>query len=162
MLNRCEFIGNVGRDPEIRTFQSGDKVANLSLAVSEKWKDKSTGERREKTTWVPVAVFGPLANVVEQYVSKGSKLYVAGQFETRKWQDQSGADRYMTEIVLRGYGAALVMLDSASGGGRSGGDSGGRDDGYGSPKGGDDGGYGGVGGGPDLDDEIPFGPEWRA
>lgn len=115
-LNRCEFIGNLGRDPEIRTFNSGDRVANLSIAVSEKWKDRNTGERREKTEWIPITVFGSLVGVVEQYLRKGSKVYIAGKWQTRKWQDQAGNDRYSTECVLRGFDAKLVMLDGASGG----------------------------------------------
>lgn len=116
MLNRCEFIGNLGRDPEIRATQTGDKVANLSLAVSETWKDKNTGERKERTTWVPVVIWGPLASVAERYLRKGSKVYIAGRFSVRKWQDQSGNDRYATEIVLQGFGASLIMLDGPSGG----------------------------------------------
>lgn len=110
MLNRCEFIGNVGRDPEIRTTQNGDKVASLSIACTEKWKDRDTGERREKTVWVPISVWGGVVEVVERYVKKGSRIYVAGQFETRKWQDQSGQDRYSTEIVLQGFNATLKLL----------------------------------------------------
>ena len=98
MLNRCEFIGNLGADPEQRTFQNGNKV--------------TTGERKEKTEWVSVAVFGPLADTAANYLRKGSKVYVAGKFTTRKWQDQTGQDRYSTEIVLQGFDAKLVMLDS--------------------------------------------------
>ena len=114
MLNKCTFIGNLGDDPEIRTFQNGDKVANLRLAVSETWKDKNTGEKREHTEWISVAVFGGLVRVCENYLSKGSKVYIEGQMKTRKWQDQSGNDRYSTEIVLQGFGSRLIML----GGGR--------------------------------------------
>ena len=111
MLNRCEFIGNLGADPEIRTTQAGKKIANLRIAVSEKWKTRE-GERREKTTWVPVVIFSEgLVRVAEQYLRKGSKVYVAGKFEVRKWQDQSGNDRYSTEVTLQGYDATLVMLD---------------------------------------------------
>lgn len=145
MLNQVNLIGNLGADPEIRSFQNGDKVANMRLACSEKWKDRNTGERKEKTEWVSITVFGPLVNVIEQYVKKGSKLYVSGKLQTRKWQDQSGADRYSTEVVLQGPSATLVMLDSAGGGDRGGGAS-----------------YGGggvtVGSGapPDDLDEIPF------
>lgn len=150
MLNHCEFIGNVGRDPEIRSMQNGDKVANLSIAVSETWRDKSSGERKEKTTWVPVVVWGNLAGIVEQYVSKGSKIYVSGKFQTRKWQDQSGADRYSTEIVLQGYDAKLILL-----GGR-------RNDDDEEDRGSGSGGSSGAGtGGHAMDDEIPFSPEWR-
>lgn len=148
MLNDCNFIGNVGRDPEIRTMQNGDKVANLSIAVTKAWRDKASGERKEQTTWVPLVVWGNLAGIVEQYVSKGSKIFVSGEFRTRKWQDQSGADRYSTEIVLQGFDAKLVLLSSR------------RDDGEGGQGGGDTGGQsqgGGAGGGAgDIDDEIPF------
>jgi single-strand DNA-binding protein len=119
MLNQCQFIGNLGADPEIRSMNNGDKVANMRIACTEKWKDKNSGERREKTEWVSIAVFGPLVNVVENYLKKGSKVFVSGKFSTRKWQDQSGNDRYSTEIVLQGFGGTLVMLDSkgSSGGG---------------------------------------------
>ena len=111
-LNRCEFIGNLGQDPEIRTFGNGDKVANLRLAVTEKWKDRDSGERREATEWISIAAFGPLAGIAEQYLRKGSKIFVAGKWKTRKWTDQSGADRYSTECVLQGYDAKLEMLDA--------------------------------------------------
>lgn len=117
MLNSCSFIGNLGADPEIRSLNSGDKVANLRLAVSEKWKDKNTGERKEKTEWVSVVVFGNLVSVIENYVKKGSKLYVSGKLQTRKWQHPDGTDRYSTEVVLQGFDAKLVMLDGKSGGG---------------------------------------------
>ena len=110
MLNRCEFIGNLGRDPEVRSTQSGDKVASLSIAVSEAWKDKNTGEKRERTEWVPITIWGPLAKVAEQYLRKGSKIYVAGKFQTRKWQDQSGNDRWTTDVVLQGTDAKMIML----------------------------------------------------
>jgi single-strand DNA-binding protein len=111
-LNQCNFIGNLGADPETRSFQNGNKVTNLRLAVSEKWKDRDSGERKEKTEWVSVAVFGPLADIAENYLRKGSKVYVSGKFTTRKWQDKSGQDRYSTEIVLQGPQAVLQMLDS--------------------------------------------------
>ena len=115
MLNQCNFIGNVGKDPEIRTMgSSGDKVANFSLAVTEKWKDRNSGERKEKTTWVPVVVFGNLVNTVENYVNKGDRLYISGAFTVRKWQDRDGNDRYSTECVLQGFGGKLVMLSSRS------------------------------------------------
>lgn len=118
-LNQCSFIGNLGADPETRTFANGGKVCNLRLAVSESWKDKNTGERKEKTEWVTVAVFGDgLAGVAERYLRKGSKVFVQGKLATRKWQDQNGNDRYSTEIVLQGPGAVLTMLDSPQGGGR--------------------------------------------
>lgn len=114
MLNKCLFIGNVGADPEIRTTQAGKRIANLRLAVTEKWRD-SNGERKERTEWVSVVCFNEgLCNVVEQYVKKGSKIYVEGQLQTRKWQDQSGNDRYSTEVVLQGFGGTLTLLDSPS------------------------------------------------
>lgn len=141
-LNQCSFIGNLGADPEVRTFQNGGKVCNLRLAVSETWKDKATGERKEKTEWVTVAIFGDgLAGVAERYLKKGSKVFVQGKLATRKWQDQSGADRYSTEVVLQGPGAVLTMLDAAkTGNGTGGGASGGW-----SPPADDD-----------LSDSIPF------
>lgn len=141
MLNRCEFIGNLGKDPEIRSMQNGDKVANFSIACSEKWKDKNSGETKERTTWVPIVVWGALAGVVERFLHKGSKVYVAGKFTVRKWQDQSGNDRYSTEVVLQGFDAKLVMLDGSQGGGRG--------DGGGSPDSGSQG-----GGWQDDDDEA--------
>ena len=135
-------------------MQSGDPVANLSLATSESWNDRQTGERREKTEWHRVVIFGKLAEVAEKYLRKGSKVYFEGQLQTRKWQDQSGQDRYSTEVVLRGFNATMVMLDSRGGGGeRATGGWAGGSDGYGG------GGYdepGGSGGGADIDDEIPF------
>lgn len=112
MLNSCEFIGNLGADPEIRSFQSGGRVANLRLAVTEKW--KKDGQQQERTEWISLAVFSDgLVGVVERFLRKGSKIYVRGQWRTRKWQDQSGADRYSTECVLQGPDAKLVMLDGA-------------------------------------------------
>lgn len=114
MLNKCLFIGHVGADPEIRATQAGKKIANFRLAVSEKWRDKD-GNRQEKTEWVSIVVFTEgLVKVVEQYVKKGSKLYIEGQLQTRKWQDQSGNDRYSTEVVLQGFNAVLTMLDAPS------------------------------------------------
>ena len=169
-VNKVILIGNLGRDPEVRNFPNGGKVCNLRIATSETWKDRNTGERRERTEWHSVAIFSePLVRVAEQYLRKGSKIYIEGQLETRKWQDQSGADRYSTEVVLRPYTSTLTMLDGR--GDNNGGQGGG---GYGSPS---DGGYGGGGGGydngpsdggfgggstsggapsRDLDDEIPF------
>lgn len=111
-LNKVILIGNVGKDPDIRSMQSGDKVANLILATSKKWKDKNTGEQRENTKWHNVVIWGSLANVVEGYVKKGSKLYIEGELETRKWQDQNGNYRYTTEVVLRGFDGKMIMLDS--------------------------------------------------
>ena len=156
-VNKVILIGNLGRDPEVRTFQNGGKVCNLSVATSETWKDRETGERREKTEWHRVAIMNDgLAGIAEQYLRKGTKVYLAGQLETRKWQDQSGQDRYSTEVVLRGYRAEMQILDSRGGGG-GGGDGGNRDYGRGEYQdGGDSGGGAGGGGATDYDDEIPF------
>ena len=116
-VNKVILIGNLGADPEIRSFQNGGKVANLRIATSETWKDKNTGERREKTEWHTVALFSEgLVRVAEQYLKKGSKVYIEGKLQTRKWQDQSGADRYSTEVVVQ-MGGTLTMLDGANGGG---------------------------------------------
>ncbi|MEO1190394.1 MAG: single-stranded DNA-binding protein [Pseudomonadota bacterium] len=156
-VNKVILVGNLGRDPEIRSMQNGGRVANLSIATSETWKDRNSGERREKTEWHRVVIFNEgLVKVCENYLKKGAKVYLEGQIETRKWQDQSGQERYSTEIVLRPYRGELTMLD-----GRSGGQGGGgfdqRDEGYGSGGGGGGSFGGGSGGGPDpLDDEIPF------
>ncbi len=168
-VNKVILVGNLGRDPEIRSFQNGGKVANLRIATSENWKDRTTGERKERTEWHTVAIFNEgLVGVVERYLKKGSKVYVEGQLETRKWQDQSGQDRYSTEIVLRGIGGTLTMLDGASGGAGGGGmgGGGGRDSGGGyedynqgggsSSRGGGSGGAAQGGGRADYDDEIPF------
>ena len=161
MLNRCEFIGNLGADPEIRSLQNGDKVANLRLACTERWKSKD-GEQRERTEWITVVVWGALSGVAERYLRKGSKIYVAGKWTTRKWTDQSGQDRYSTECVLQGFDAKLVMLDgkpqdgsARDGGGSSGGyDSGGYDQ----PRNGapSQGGAPAGGSRAPFDDEIPF------
>jgi len=161
-VNKVILIGNLGRDPEVRTFQNGGKVCNLRIATSETWKDKQTGERKERTEWHSVAIFSePLARVAEQYLKKGSKVYIEGQLETRKWQDQSGQDRYSTEVVLRPYRSELTMLDGRDGGG--GGGSFGGGGGSADQMGYDDRGGGGGGGettspapSRDLDDEIPF------
>ncbi|KGJ09794.1 single-stranded DNA-binding protein [Paracoccus versutus] len=169
-VNKVILVGNLGQDPEIRSFPSGGKVANLRIATSETWKDRNTGERKERTEWHTVAIYSePLVRVAEQYLKKGSKVYVEGQLETRKWQDQSGNDRYSTEVALRPFRSELHMLDSRGGGAAGGG----RDDGYGGGGYGG-GGYGGggssggsssggssSGGGqsqnrPDFDDDIPF------
>lgn len=162
-VNKVILIGNLGADPEVRTFQNGGKVCNLRIATSENWKDRNTGERRERTEWHSVAIFSePLARVAEQYLRKGSKVYIEGQLETRKWQDQSGQDRYSTEVVLRPYTSTLTMLD---GRGEGGGSSGGSSSGGGYGGGGyssNDGGYGGGSSSRDrapsndMDDEIPF------
>ena len=117
-VNKVILVGNVGQDPEVRQFQNGGQVCSFSIATSENWKDKNTGERREKTEWHRISVFNEgLIRVVQNYVKMGSKLYIEGQLETRKWQDQNGQDRYSTEVVLRGFGATLTMLDSRNSGG---------------------------------------------
>jgi len=117
-VNRVTILGRLGADPEVRSFQNGGKVCNLRIATSETWKDKNTGERKEKTEWHTVAIMAEgLVRVAEQYLRKGSKVYIEGKLQTRKWQDQSGADRYSTEIVLQGLGGTLTMLDGANGGG---------------------------------------------
>ena len=175
-LNKVMLIGNLGADPEIRSFQNGGKVANLRIATSEQWKDRNTGERQERTEWHTVAIFSEgLVNVVERFLKKGSKVYIEGKLQTRKWQDQNGQDRYSTEVVLRGFDGTLTMLDGAQGGGGGGGGGyggggqrgGGSGGGYGGGSGGgnDQGGGwnqggGGSGGGganyDDLEDDIPF------
>ena len=167
-VNKVILVGNVGNDPEIRTFGNGGKVANFSIATSENWRDKQSGERKEKTEWHRIAVFNDgLVGVIERYVKKGSKLYIEGKLQTRKWTDNSGQDKYTTEVVLQGYGGNLTMLDGRNDGGgqqRMGGGGGGYNQ--------DSGGYGNnmnQGGGRqsasamegpkenfDLDDEIPF------
>ena len=164
-VNKVIIVGNLGRDPEVRSFQNGGKVCNLRIATSETWKDRNTGERKERTEWHSVAIFNEnLARLAEQYLRKGSKVYIEGKLETRKWQDQSGQDRYSTEVVLRPYAGELTFLDSRDGGGGGGGNygGGGGQMGY-DDRGGDS--YGGGGGGGnapspapsrDLDDEIPF------
>ena len=145
-LNKVMLIGNLGCDPEIRSTGTGSKVCNLRIATSETWKDRNTGERKEKTEWHTVSIFNEgLVRVCEQYLRKGSKVYVEGQLQTKKWQDQSGQDRYSTDVVLQGFGSTLTMLD-----GKQDGQSGGQ---------GNNGGYGGGGNpnsGRDLGDEIPF------
>lgn len=152
-VNKVILIGNLGRDPEVRTFQNGGKVCNLRIATSETWKDKNTGERKERSEWHSIAIFNEgLVRVAEQYLRKGSKVYIEGQLQTRKWQDQSGQDRYSTEVVLQGFGSTLTMLDG-QGGGSDRQDRGGSSGGY-------DSGPQGGGGGFD-DSEIPFAPEWR-
>lgn len=154
-VNTVILIGNLGKDPEVRSFQNGGRVCNFSLATSERWKDKSSGEQKERTDWHAIAIMNDgLVGVAERYLRKGSKVYLRGQLQTRKWQDQSGNDRWTTEVVLRGFDAQLVMLDSKEGRADS------RED-YSNA------GMGGErepGGGPGADeyeDSIPFGPEWR-
>jgi len=168
-VNKVILIGNLGADPEVRNFQNGGKVCNLRIATSETWKDRNTGERREKTEWHQVAIFQEgLVRIAEQYLKKGAKVYIEGKLQTRKWQDQSGQDRYSTEVVLQGFDGTLTMLDGRSesggggyGGGNSGGGYGGGGGGGYNDGGGNNGGYGGGssqsgGGGSDIDDEIPF------
>ncbi|HWK95758.1 MAG TPA: single-stranded DNA-binding protein [Pseudolabrys sp.] len=168
-VNKVILIGNLGADPEIRRTQDGRPVANLRIATSETWRDKNTGERKEKTEWHRVVVFNEgLCKVIEQYLKKGAKVYLEGALQTRKWQDKDGQDRYSTEVVLQGFNSVLTMLDGRSGGGGSsgGGDFGSNDD-FGSS--GSSGAFsgggqrrqpamagGGGGRGNDMDDEIPF------
>ena len=178
-VNKVILVGNLGRDPESRSFQNGGKVVNLRIATSESWKDRNSGERKEKTEWHSVAIFNEgLANVAERFLRKGSKVYIEGQLQTRKWQDQNGQDKYSTEIVLQGFNSVLTMLDGpgggqgGGGGNRGGGDFGGGDD-FGGGSGGGYGGGGSRGGGfnsggnkggnfgdggfgDDLDDDVPF------
>lgn len=147
-LNRVMLIGNLGRDPEIRSTQNGTKIANLSIATSESWRDKNTGDRRGKSEWHRVVIFGPLAEIAEKYLRKGSKIYLEGQLQTRKWQDQSGQDKWATEVVLQQYRGEMIMLDGKP---RNGGQE--RQAETAPP--GDPGRQDPPGGG-DLDDEIPF------
>ena len=165
-VNKVILVGNLGADPEIRSLNSGDRVANLRIATSETWRDKSSGERKEKTEWHRVVIFNDnLVKVAEQYLKKGSKVYIEGSIQTRKWSDQSGQEKYSTEIVLQKFRGELTMLDGRGDGER---DSGGGGD-YGGGYGGGSSGGGGFGGGQrnqssgprenfsaDLDDEIPF------
>lgn len=178
-VNKVILVGNLGADPEVKSFQNGGRVANLRIATSESWKDRNTGERQERTEWHNVAIFSEgLVGVVERFLRKGSKIYVEGQLRTRKWQDQQGQDRYTTEVVLQGPGAVLTMLDGAQGGGGGGARSGGMGGGMGGSSGGwneggsrggaasggtssggsQGGGWNQGGGGfsDDLDDDIPF------
>jgi len=172
-VNKVIIVGNLGRDPEVRSFPNGGKVVNLRIATSESWRDKTSGERKERTEWHSVAIFNEgLGKIAEQYLKKGSTVYIEGQLETRKWQDQSGADRYTTEVVLRQFRGEMTLLggrDGGSGGGGAGQDDRGGQDEYGggqggggqggSSAGGGRGGYGGgapAGGRSDMDDEIPF------
>ena len=179
-VNKVILIGNLGADPEIKSFQNGGKIANIRIATSEQWKDRMTGERKERTEWHNVVINGEgLVGVVERYLKKGSKVYIEGSLRTRKWQDRDGNDKYTTEIVIAGMGGTLTMLDGAPGGGGSRGGSGGGDEWSGSSSGGGSGGgwnqggggssggsSGGFGGGSsgggrppfddDLDDDVPF------
>ena len=163
-VNKVILIGNLGKDPESRSFANGGKVVSFSVATSENWKDKGSGERKEKTEWHNVSIFSEgLAGVAERYLKKGSKVYLEGQLETRKWQDQSGNDRYTTDVVLRNFNSSMVLLDGRSDGGGGGGGYGGGSSSYGG--GSDD--FGGGGSKPqqrpqpaafdtDLDDDVPF------
>ena len=174
-INKVIIVGNLGKDPEVRTFANGGKVCNFSVATSESWKDKQTGERKEKTEWHNISIYNEgLAGVAEKYLKKGSKVYLEGKLQTRKWQDQSGNDRYSTDVVLQGFDAKMEMLDSRPGGGGQGGGQGGSNDGWGGGQGGGapsggggndswgqtgGGSGGGQGGGAfdsDLDDDVPF------
>jgi single-strand DNA-binding protein len=161
-VNKVILVGNLGRDPEVRSFANGGKVVNLRIATTETWKDRNSGERREKTEWHSVAIYNEnLGRIAEQYLKKGSSVYVEGQLETRKWQDQSGADRYTTEVVIKQFRGELTLLGGRDGGGGGGGYADDRGGGYGGgydsgpgpsgPSGG-----GGGGGRGDLEDEIPF------
>jgi single-strand DNA-binding protein len=172
-VNKVILVGNLGADPEVKSFQNGGKVCNLRIATSESWKDRTSGEKKERTEWHTVAIFSDgLAGVAERFLRKGSKVYLEGQLRTRKWQDNNGNDRYSTEVVLQGPGAVLTMLDGAPGGGGQGGgrSSGGGNDWSGASGGYDDdfgGGRGSSGSSVrspspapsfdnDLDDEVPF------
>ena len=152
-VNKVILVGNLGRDPETRQMQDGNSVANLSLATSESWRDKNTGERREKTEWHRVVIFNErLAEVAQKYLRKGSKIYIEGQLQTRKWTDQSGVEKYSTEVVLQRFRGELQMLDRAGEGG-----GGGEDYDQGQPLGGGSvGSNGGTPSGSSLDDDIPF------
>lgn len=183
-LNKVILVGNLGNDPDVRTMQSGDKVANLSVATNERWRDKD-GNNQERTEWHRVVIFGRTAEVAERFLKRGSKILIEGQLQTRKWQDQSGQERYTTEVVIRPFSGQMTMLDGREGGGGGGGYGGGQGGGGGYGGGYDDGGQGGYGGGQggggygggqggggssqgggqggggrdysaDLDDEIPF------
>lgn len=162
-VNKVILVGNLGKDPEIRRTQDGRPIANLSIATSETWRDKGTGERKEKTEWHRVVIFNEgLCKVAEQYLKKGAKVYIEGQLQTRKWTDQSGVEKYSTEVVLQGFNSSLTMLDGRGGGAGGGGGSFGSDD-----QGGDFGGSGPSSSAPrravaagsrnsDMDDDIPF------
>ena len=168
-VNKVILVGNLGRDPEVRSTQDGKKIVNFSIATSETWKDRQSGERRERTEWHRVVIFNEgLARIAEQYLRKGSKVYIEGQLQTRKWTDQAGVEKYTTEVVLQNFRGEMQMLDSRGGGqgGGQGGDDGGYSSGGGGQSGGGQaGGQGGSQGGggarsgggfDDLDDEIPF------
>ena len=166
-VNKVMLVGNLGRDPEVRSMQSGDKVCNLSVATSERWKDRNSGEMQEKTEWHRVVIFDQkLIEVAEKYLQKGAKVFLEGQLQTRKWTDQSGQEKYTTEVVLPRFNGVMTMLDGRGEGGGGGGgggygggssdDGGSSWDGPGNDSAGSSGGGGGGGGRSDLDDEIPF------
>jgi single-strand DNA-binding protein len=160
-VNKVILVGNLGKDPEIRRTQDGRPIANLSVATSESWRDKATGERKEKTEWHRVVIFNEgLCKVAEQYLKKGAKVYLEGQLQTRKWTDQAGVEKYSTEVVLQGFNSNLTMLDGRSSGGGSFGsdDAGGGDFGSSSPSSAAPRrvAAGGGGGRSDMDDDIPF------
>lgn len=148
-LNRASLMGRLGADPEIRSTQSGEKVASLRIATGERWKDKNTGEKKERTEWHSVVVWGPLVDVAERFLKKGARVLVEGTIRTRKWQDQSGNDRYTTEVVLSGFGARLDVIDWPEGSGAGGGAARGQEDAYG-------GGQLPPGPASGFDDDIPF------
>ncbi len=161
-VNKVILIGNLGRDPEVRHTQDGSPIVQLSIATSDTWKDRATGERRERTEWHRVVIFNEhLCKVAENYLKKGSKVYVEGSLQTRKWTDNAGVEKYTTEVVLQRFNGELTMLDGrgeggGGGGGVYGGGSGGGGYDSGPSGGGQGGGFGGPGGGSDMDDEIPF------
>jgi single-strand DNA-binding protein len=158
-VNKVILVGNLGKDPEVRRTQDGRPIVNLSVATSENWRDKNTGERKEKTEWHRVVIFSEgLCRVAEQYLKKGSKVYLEGQLQTRKWTDKDNIERYSTEVVLQGFNSALTMLDGRGGGGGMGADEGGGDFGNAAPRARQPAMAGGAGGGKrdDMDDEIPF------
>ena len=167
-VNKVILVGNLGKDPESRSFANGGEVVSFSVATSENWKDRSSGERKEKTEWHNVSIVSEgLARVAKSYLRKGSKVYLEGQLETRKWQDQSGNDRYTTDVVLRNFNSSMVLLDARESGGGGGGSFAGGGSQYSSGGGGGEGGYGGGGSRPqsrpqpaafdtDLDDDVPF------
>lgn len=155
-VNKVILVGNLGRDPEVRSMQDGRPMVNMSVATSDTWRDRQTGERKERTEWHRVVIFNEkLAEVAQKYVRKGSKVYVEGQLATRKWTDQGGQERYTTEVVIPRFGGALTMLDGRGGGGEGGG---GMDDDFGGGQASSGGGRAAAprGGKAELDDDIPF------
>ena len=162
-VNKVILVGNLGRDPEVKSMQDGRSLVNMSVATSETWRDRNSGERKERTEWHRVVIFNDkLAEVAQKFLKKGAKIYLEGQLTTRKWTDQSGQERYTTEVVIPRFGGSLTMLDGRSGGGEGGGGGGGMDDDYGGGGGGASSGGGGGGGRAaprgkaELDDDIPF------